>query len=519
MPRRFLRSLSIREWRDTAQSAETKRVGVVDIGSNSVRLVVFDGAARSPAVFFNEKVLCALGDDLETTGQLSTRGKERALAAIRRFCALAERMKLTALIAVGTAALRDAADGPDFVERVEATTGLIIQIAEGRDEARLSAQGVLLGEPDARGVVADLGGASLELVAVGDGVVGEGVTTPLGPLRLKRLEGDVSGHIDAALKAVIDKAMKNPPALYVLGGSWRALVQAHMARTDYPLKVLHGYSLDLEAALEMADWGASLTPTDVRGFAGSSERRARVVPEGAAVLARLLRVLRPERLVLSAFGLREGVLWEHLSEELRSQDPLLQVCERMERESGRMPGFGLELWSWLRPVFPQFDEAQRRLALAVSLLADVNWRTHPDYRARSCFELVTRNTFGGVDHRERLFVGAALLYRYKRGNRAVADEPAIGALLTPDELKLAEALGRGVRLGAMISASAPGVLPNCPIEVVDGDLKLTLPNVYAALEGEEVARRLESFAEALDLKGELRSGEVAPDQRKLAETS
>ncbi|MGD1869615.1 MAG: exopolyphosphatase [Neomegalonema sp.] len=503
MPRNFFRSLSMREWREAAPTEETRRVGVVDIGSNSVRLVVFDGAARSPSVFFNEKVLCGLGEELQTTGRLAEAGKARARAAIRRFAALSERMNLTALIAVGTAALRDAEDGPEFVARVAAETGLSIQVAEGVDEARLSAQGVLLGDPEAHGVIADLGGASMELVFVKDGEVGSGVTTPLGPLRLNRIRGDHTKHVDAARKKSVSRRLLKPPALYVLGGSWRALINAHMAQTDYPLRVLHGYALDLDEAIATAEWGAHLTPDEVRDLAGCSERRARDVPESADVLSRLLRVIRPERLVLSAFGLREGILWEHLSEELRSQDPLVQVCERMERESGRMPGFGHELWSWLSPLFPEFDEPRRRLALAVCLLADVSWRTHPDYRARSCFELVTRNTFGGVDHAERLFVGAALLFRYKKGNRMVAEEPAVARLLSAEDLRQAEALGRGVRLGAMISAAAPGVLPNCPIEALSDGLKLTLPNVYAALEGEEVVRRLEAFAQALGLPGEL----------------
>ena len=381
------------------------RIGVIDVGSNSIRMVVFDGAARSPAVFFNEKVFAGLGAGLSETRKLSPAGRERALAALARFKAVADGIDdLQALDVVATAAVREAEDGPDFIEQVARETGLRIRVASGADEARLAAQGVLVGEPRADGVVADIGGASMELVDVADGVVGQGVTTPLGPLKLAGLKGgELVKTIDKALDAAL-KGEKGKPrfgedrTLFIVGGSFRALVRAHMAATDYPLRVLQGFSLDAEDAAAMAEWGAGLSAERYAELAGSSEGRAAVAPLGALVLSRLIKKLRPRRLALSNFGLREGVLLEHLPRELRLQDPLLQPCETMEVKSARRPGFGLELWRWLAPAMAGFDAKQTRLAQAACLLSDVTWRTQAEFRAQSDFELVTRNNFGSIDH-------------------------------------------------------------------------------------------------------------------------
>ncbi|MBX2855829.1 MAG: Ppx/GppA family phosphatase [Rhodobacteraceae bacterium] len=482
------------------------RIGVVDVGSNSVRMVVFDGAIRSPAIFYNEKVLCGLGEELSRTGRLSESGKQRALLALKRFKALAEGIgQLQTLDIVGTAALRDAEDGPEFVAQVERDLKISMRVASGADEARLSAQGVMVGEPDANGVVADIGGASMELIELQGGKVGEGVTTPLGPLRLRALSGDADTSIDSILEEAAtlpDGSRRFAPdcSLYIVGGSWRSLVKAHMAEQNYPLRVLHGFSLPSGEAREMADWGARLTVEKLRALTKASERRAAVTPGASRVLGRLIRRLRPSRVTLSAFGLREGVLWEHLPAPLRDEDPLLQPCAMIERSHSRRPGFGEELWRWLYPVLPELaDPADARLAKAACLLSDASWRTHPDYRARTNFELVTRNNFGGVDHLGRVFIGVALLHRYKNGGAAMEAEPA-AVLLPRPRRDLARALGRGVRLGAMLGASSAGVLPVCPLQRDEEGLTLVLTGRAVDLAGEELEKRLKALANALRLE-------------------
>lgn len=488
-----------------------QRVGVIDIGSNSVRLVVFDNATRTPAVFYNEKKLCGLGEELEKTGRLSAEGKARCLEALRRFAVLAERLGITQLAAVGTAALREASDGEDFVEDVRREVGLEVRIAGGEVEARLAAQGVLLGDPYAKGVVADLGGASMELVEVTpDGVEPGGVTTALGALRILNWKAQAPSRriqkIDKIIAEALEKAdgrLRKPSALYVLGGSWRALVNCYMEKHAYPLRVLHGFTMPYQEAVEAADWASTLTPSEVMELAGVSESRAVVTPPAAAVLSRLMRALKPKRLVLSAFGLREGVLWELLPEEMRVRDPLIDACDAMEQTISRMPGFGPDLWEWLQDSLEPFEPGEKRLAHAACLLADANWRTHPDYRSRSSFELVTRNTLGGVDHADRLYIAAALLNRHKGGRKAMRLEPAM-ELLDVESRQRAEALGKGMRLGVMLAGAAPGRLQDTRLKrlAASNDEILTLQVSAEArdLVDGEVAKRLESFGAALGLE-------------------
>jgi len=483
-----------------------ERVGVVDIGSNSVRMVIFEGATRAPAYFFNEKVLCGLGAGLQETGRLDPNGKMRALLAIKRFVMLAEAMHVGTLDAVATAALRDAEDGREFKDQIQREIGVPIRIASGEDEARLAAQGVLLGSPTAEGVVADLGGASLEFCEVADGRTGRGATTPLGPLRLAKsgLEGKaLDAHIDRIIEASPPIADGKGRKLYVVGGSWRAMARAHMKRTNYPLNVLHGYTLSLEEAMEAADWAASRTPQELGEKLEASTSRLAVTPLGARVMSRLLRVMKPNLMFVSAFGLREGVLYENLPTPLLALDPLLHACEVIEQRRSRFPGFGEELHEWVKPIIADESERDRRCIHAVCVLADVVWRTHPDYRPLACFELVTRGNIAGVSHVDRVFVGTMLMYRYKGGAAAARDLAAV-ELLPKERQELAKAIGKVIRLGAMLAGPTVGALRDVGIAREGGKLVLSLPADRANLSGEVVEKRLASAASALGLESEIR---------------
>lgn len=492
---------------------EARRIAVIDVGSNSVRMVVFLAEARIPAVLFNEKALCGLGEELEATGRLSTRGKELAWAALARFAELAERMSVDAAIAIGTAALREAADGPEFVRETAARSGLDIEIASGAEEARLAAQGVLVGDPQADGLAADLGGASLELVrlqAASSTPVGAGVSTPLGALRVRsQLEeaarSKVVDRVDETLRGALDQldlAATPPKTLYALGGSFRAFANAWMEIKGYPLRVLQGYELTLAEALEAAEWLSKTRPSDLRQISGVSERRAAVTPAACLVLWRLLERARPERLSISAFGLREGAYWERLGPTLRAADPLLSAAHEIEQRQARAPGFGQELFDWLKPALKDFSDEETRLAHVACLISDAGWRTHPDYRALTVLELVTRNAFGGVDHPGRVFILAALLNRYKGGRKVARVEPALG-LIDADRRARAAALGRGMRLGAAIAGAAPGMLPRLELAFDGRALTLSTKKGVALLGGEDVARRLAAFAEAFGVEASI----------------
>lgn len=482
----------------------SERIGVIDIGSNSVRLVVYDHASRSPANFFNEKILCGLGATLEDTGLLSDDGRARALATIQRFITLADLMKVGVLLTIATAAVRDAKNGAEFQREVEAATGLHMRVTTGEEEAQLAAKGVILGMPDADGVVSDLGGASMELIEVSKGEIGEGLSLNIGPLRLDRLgleKQALNAHLDKTISKAAPKGWIGRDHLYVVGGAWRALAKLDMARKDYPLPVLQHYRIGLEDALDLAAWISETPLEKMREIADVSSSRLSVMPGAARAIERTLRVLRPKEIVVSANGLREGVLYENISPPMRAEDPLIEACRSFEADRARFPGFGDDLAAFLGPLFSDDD----RLVRATCLVSDVAWRAHPDYRSRVCFETVTQASFGGVDHRDRVFMGAALLYRYKGGRRSALREPAVG-LLSESDLHKAEQLGRAIRLGAMIGGAAPGVLDGCDLSLSDETLTLSLSKSLSELAGEVVSRRLSALAQSFGCEGEMKVG-------------
>ncbi len=469
------------------------RVGVIDVGSNSVRLVVFDGAARSPAYFFNEKVMCGLGRGLGKTGLLSPDGRLRALAALKRFALLLQHMGVEKISTVATAAVREASDGADFCQEVMRETGISLHVASGEEEARLSAQGVLLGWPGADGLVCDIGGASLELARLQNGAVGARGTSALGPLKLMDHNGDLPGHICGSINEIAVKiSVPQAEPLFLVGGSWRAMARLDMARRGYPLHVLHEYQIEPAEMLETANWVAEQSAETLTGLTDTSMARLRLLPLAAQVMQGLIGVLQPAKIAISSYGIREGLLYEAMPVALRQRDPLIEACRYMEASNARFPGFGDALYSWLNGLFAKADQ---RLVRAACLLHDTTWRAHPDYRADMCFETVTRANMGGIDHAGRLFLALAMRHRYKSGGEA---RHAALALLAEDQAKTARHLGLAMRLGAMISGAEMVMLKSTALHLANGRLTLHLHGKAKALAGEVIDKRLQALAKAIE---------------------
>ncbi|WP_417720954.1 Ppx/GppA family phosphatase [Salipiger sp.] len=483
------------------QARRLSRVGVVDIGSNSVRLVVFDGAARSPAYFYNEKIMCALGAGMPETGRLNPEGKARALSALARFQTLARGMELPPLTAVATAAMREAEDGPAFRAEIEEKTGLRIWVIDGEEEARLSAQGVLLGWPGADGLVCDIGGSSMELAQVKGGQIGRRVTSALGPLRFKDLDGGAKArekYIRKAVKALSDKLETTGDRLFLVGGSWRALARIDMERQGYPLHVLHEYRMSVDSVLETVKFIEKSDPEELRAKCSLSSARMSLVPYASEVLREVLSAFKPSEIAISSYGIREGLLYEQMPQQLRDRDPLIEACRFAEAKDARLPGFGKKLYRFVLPLFEDAGEARLRIVKAACLLHDVSWRAHPDYRAETCFDNATRANLGGLDHSERVFLGLALLHRYKNKREGTRFEDFYG-LLDPAEQQKAEVLGKAMRFGSMLwmsDASQDGASL-----AWDGEarkLTLSLTDAASPLFGEVADARLKSLAAALD---------------------
>ncbi len=490
-----------KEGRGVLSARELQRVGVVDVGSNSIRMVVFDGAARSPAYFYNEKVMAGLGQGLATTGRLNPEGAVRGMAALKRFSVLAEGMGISPLTCVATAAVREAENGPAFQKQVEQETGLKLWVIDGKEEARLSAQGVLLGWPDAKGLVCDIGGNSMELAEVGGGEVGNRVSSPLGPFRLQQVEGKaLRKHIEKIMSRLADEMGTGHERVYLVGGSWRAIARIDMERLKYPMTVLHEYRMTPDDVMATVKWIGEQGIDDLKARTGVSQSRLELVPLAAQVLRQMVQTFAPPEIAISSYGIREGLLYEQMPDAIRRRDPLIEAARFTERQMARMPGSGKKLYQFLLPLFDAVPPSHDRLVRAACMLHDTSWRAHPDYRAEACFDNVTRANLAALSHPQRVFLGLALLHRYKNSRAGSVMEPLF-SLLTPDQIDAAETLGKAMRFGAMFSVRDPAEAGDLALDRAAGTLTLKLTKTGRALMGEVAEARFRSLCAAMKVEG------------------
>jgi exopolyphosphatase/guanosine-5'-triphosphate,3'-diphosphate pyrophosphatase len=476
-------------------------IAVIDIGSNSVRLVVYEGLTRSPTPIFNEKVLCGLGREVQTTGLLAADAVDKALAALRRFRALCDRMEIAQLWSIATAAARDASNGKSFVSEAERICGCKIDVLSGKREAELSALGVVSGFHRPDGVVGDLGGGSLELTEVHGHRIKGGVTLPLGGLALQ----DVSAKSIKKAERIVKKALDDARLLeggagrtfYAIGGTWRALARLHMWQTGYPLHVMHGYRLPAKEASDFSSLVHRVDPEMLSQIEVVTDARRPLLAYAALVLEYLVRTARPKDVVISALGVREGLLYSMLDPREREKDPLIAAASELNLLRSRSPAHGEELTAWTDRFMASsgIEETadERRLRHAACLLADIGWRAHPDYRGEQSLNIIANAAFVAIDHPSRAYIALAVFFRHV----GLVDEelsPRLRELASTRVLDRARVLGAALRVAYLVSASMPGVLPKTPMLVERGRLVLRFDNGLKALAGERVFIRLRQLA-------------------------
>ena len=486
---------------------DAPRSAVVDLGSNSVRLVVFEGTGRNPVAIFNERAVLRLGRGLQTTGRLNEEGVVAALAVMHRYGAIARAMGCDALEVLATAAVRDASNGAAFVAGLrERMPGVVIRILSGEEEASLSAAGVLCGIPHASGILADIGGGSLEVVRLSGGQPGQAQTLPLGVIRLAdRAEGDL-----ARARALAEADLASVPwlfqypgrDLYLVGGAWRALARIHMMQTGYPLAIVHHYTVGQEEARELAGEVAAANRRTLERLPGAPRRRLDDLPYAALVLRRLLRATAARRVVFSANGIREGWYMARIPAATAAEDPLLAASRELGARTGRDPAMPAALLDWTAPLFPGETQAAQRLRQAACLVSDAGSHDHPEYRAEQAFHRVLRQAGVALDHHGRAFLAMAVAIRYE-ADPAGPMLAAARALLDEAAQAQAQILGHAMRLAYVLSAGTPALLTGTALTSDGAKLRLVLPERGAAFLGEGVSRRMERLAAALRLEAEI----------------
>lgn len=495
------RHIEIETDRILAQRPE--HYGIIDLGSNSIRLVVYDALGRAPFPRFNEKSLAALGKGLDDEGQFTPEAIESALAAIRRFDAIAKAMDVPRIDVLATEATRKAKNGDDFVAAIRAETGLEPRVITGEDEAYYSTVGVISGFFQPRGLVGDIGGGSLEVAEVlGDRVGDRRASMPLGALPVSAMLEDGLEHAKSAVDEILDGALPpllTEPVFYAVGGGWRALARIHIAMTSHPVSVPHGYELPAKELSALAKKIAKMTPDEIASLPDVPGRRIRTLAASALVLWRVLRRLKPDRAVFSAFGLREGWLFSQLSEEEQYRDPLLEGAASIGLPVARVPRFSAALGAWTEDLFPGETQIERRIRLSVCALTDIAWRDHQKVRAMDSFLRLLEFPFIGISHSERGFLAVAVMARY--GGKVDGQvKERIGDLLSPSELQRAEILGRALLLGHRFSASVPEILAQSRLKIDADAVRLEIAEKAAIPDSDAVHSRLRQLAKAAGIE-------------------
>ncbi len=484
-------------------SAALPRSAVIDLGSNSVRLVVFEGTGRNPVPIFNEKAVLRLGRGMQTTGRLNADAAQQALTVMNRYAAIARAMGAAPFEVLATAAVREASNGADFVEALRARMPDVpIRILSGEEEADFAAGGMLCGIPSADGILADIGGGSLEVVRLHGGQRGAVQTMKLGVLRL----ADRAGNDVVRARAIVEEELAQVPwlaegngrDLYVVGGAWRALARIHIAQTDYALNMVHHYTIDREEARDLTGVIAGASRRALERLPGVPRRRIDDLPYAAVVLRRILRATGARRVVFSANGLREGWYMQRVYRGDIAQDPLIAAGRDYATRFSRDLALPPALLAWTDKLFPSEAGEYRRLREAACWMSDIGSHDHPEYRAEQAFLRILRQPGIGLDHHARAFLGFTLALRYE----AEPDAAFLGTarrLLGQDAIQRATLLGVALRLAYTLSAGTTALLAGTTLSV-GHQLTLNLAESTGVFAGEAVTRRLDRLAAVIGLE-------------------
>ena len=481
-------------------------VSIVDIGSNSIRLVIYEGLNRAPAILFNEKVMCGLGKGIAQTGNMDPASVARALAALHRFKALSHQARAHKVYAVATAAAREAANGPDFIHNAEMILGQKVRVLSGEEEAHFSALGIISGYHDPDGIAGDLGGGSLELIDIKGKTHGRGLTTPLGGIRLTEFSGGSLSKATTQARKYLRKIEflreGEGRTFYAIGGTWRSLARLHMELNKYPLHMVQDYRLSYADTMSFLDGVIANKDQKEPAYQAVSRSRRSLLPFGAIAMREVLAIMNPAWISFSAQGVREGYLYSLLPEAVRHQDPLLSAAGELAVLRARSPEHARELAAWTGAMMPLFgvnetvEEARYRQAAC--LLADISWRAHPDYRGLQALNIIAHSSFIGITHPGRAYLALANYYRFEGLNddSATNDLAAIG---TPRLMQLAKLLGGLLRVLYLFSASMPGVIRHLRFEPARDsagglDLEFIVPPEYAEFAGERLEGRLQQLS-------------------------
>ena len=480
-----------------ALEGASKRVAIIDIGSNSVRMVVYHGTKRIPLPLFNEKYMCALGKGIVKSGKLNPKGVVEAQAAMARFILMARRMEVESLDIIATAAVRDASDGAEFVRSIEQAHGVKVDVVSGERESELGAKGILTSIHEPLGISADLGGGSMEVAQIERTRVGKGASLHLGSLRvLEEADGKAVMIEKIIMKQLAEVAWlkdAHPHMVYAIGGGFRTLAKLHMKKTHYPLPIVHEYQLSRRSITQLAERLCSMKTEEIAELPGISQKRAPLMIPTVLALHHLMHYSSAPSVMFSVSGVREGFFYDMLDEGVQAEDGLIASATDLAALVGLTGAYAKELFTWMQPLFSQEPVPWQRLRRALCILSELAWSIDPNFRAQWAYHRIIQSSLKGMDHKERIMLSLALYHRYQFKWKKTRPEHS---LVDERERLWAKVVGTASALAYDLTGGKAGTLYHAKLSVVEGRVTLTLDQEASPLRTEIVEKRLEGLGDA-----------------------
>ncbi len=475
-----------------------KRIGIIDIGSNSIRLVVFDGPKRSPLYLYNEKVFFRLGMRSFGGTPFDSKTIEAVSDIINRYVSICRNMEISKIIIFGTSALREASNSAALVNHIRKKTDIGVEVISGEKEAFYAAQGILLGFPNAEGVICDLGGNSVEFANICKNVVTECNSTLLGPLAINTLKNKVENiemYMRKQLSSAINANITKDKPFFLIGGSWRAIAKIHMQRIKYPLRIIQGYKVKSKKLKKTLKFIQDSSFFSRHHETNISLDRLELLPHSARLLEIIIDELQIMELTFSSFGVREGLIYQNLSEEEKKKDPLIEAAKFYEKKEARFPKMSKHTFNWMSPLYENLPRKTKRVILAATKLHDVAWIAHPDYKMEMCLELVTRSNISGLSHKERVFLAMILLFRHKAKPEKVFNSKLF-KIVPNKKRNIALVIGKGLRLASTFFGEK-SLFDKIEFRLTAHEVELCFQSKIDFINGEVVERRVEELNKAL----------------------
>ncbi len=455
-------------------SAAPSTIGVIDLGSNTARCVVFETSrARTVRAVFETKEAPRLGLDTRSDGALAPAAVARGLSAMRKFSRTLRVLGVPRTIGVATSAVRDAPNGPAFVRRVATATGVSLRILSGAEEARYAYLGVAGWSELGDDLVCDLGGGSLQLIAIRHRVADGSVSLPLGSLRLsrrfldhdppKRRELDrLRAHVRRTVRDAVEALGGRADRLFGVGGTVRALARASIELRGFPVRRVHGYRLyghDLEALDELLGPMPAAKRRSVPGIGGD---RADVVLAGLVVLEELMRAVGTDATVVSGAGIREGIALEAIGASLPAaaeelvERSVTAAAEALSfrRDHGRtVAEAALALFDLLRPQHG-WGRSERLALRAAGGMHDAGIAVDLWNHAQHSSYLLQNYPVAGLDPRE-VVLAAMAAYLHEGGEPPSDWKRRYLPVLVPADLEVAVQLGAILQLAELVGGARP----------------------------------------------------------------